>query len=64
MKPFTSIAIAIFVLVAVAHLLRLVFGWDVVIGGAVIPMWISVVGIIVAGGLAAMLWRESLPGKA
>ena len=63
MKPFTTIAIVIFSLVAVLHVLRLIFGWEAVINGLVMPMWVSVVGIIVAGGLAVMVWREAKPGK-
>jgi len=63
MKPFTTIAIVIFSLVAVLHMLRLIFGWQAVIDGLVIPMWASVVGLIIAGGLAIMLWRESRPQK-
>ena len=59
MKPFTSIAIVIFSLVAILHVLRLIFGWQAVIDGLVIPMWASVVGLIIAGGLAIMLWREA-----
>ena len=63
MKPFTTIAIVIFSIVAVLHVLRLIFGWQAVIDGLVIPMWASVVGLIIAGGLAIMLWRESRPEK-
>jgi len=63
MKPFITIAIVIFSLVAVLHVLRLIFGWQAVIDGLVIPMWASVVGLIIAGGLAIMLWRESRPQK-
>ena len=59
MKPFTTIAIAVFTLVAVVHLLRLVFGWEVVITGYVVPVWWSALGLIVAGGLALMVWREA-----
>lgn len=59
MKPFTTIAIVIFSLVAVLHVLRLIFGWEVVINGMAIPMWVSAVGFIIAGGLAVLLWRES-----
>jgi len=62
-KPFTTIAIVIFSLMAVLHVLRLIFGWEAVINGLVIPMWVSVVGTIIAGGLAVMLWRESRPEK-
>jgi hypothetical protein len=59
MKPFTTIAIAVFTLVAVVHLLRLVFGWEVVVTGYVVPVWWSALGLIVAGGLALMVWREA-----
>lgn len=63
MKPFTTVAVVVFTLVAVVHLLRIVMGWDVVVGGTVIPMWASYAGLIIAAGLAIMLWRESLQGK-
>ena len=59
MKPFTTLAIAIFTIVAVVHLLRILLGWEVLIQGTVIPMWASYLGLIIAGGLAVMLWRES-----
>ena len=59
MKPFTTIAIAVFSLVGIVHLLRLLFGWEVVIAGYALPMWASLVGAIGAGMLALMLSRES-----
>ena len=59
MKPFTKIAIAVFSLVAVLHLRRLVFGLEVVIDGVIIPFWVSVIGFIAAGVLAVLLWRET-----
>ena len=62
-KPFTTIAIVIFSLVAVLHVLRLIFGWEVLINRLVMPMWVSVVGFIVAGGLAVMVWREARTEK-
>ena len=58
MKPFTKIAIAVFSLVAILHLLRLVFGWEVIVSGIIIPLWVSVIGLIVSGGLAFLLWRR------
>jgi len=58
MKPFTTVAVIVFALVAVAHLLRLFYGWEVVVAGVVIPMWVSWLGLVVAGGLAVMIWRE------
>src|SRR5207245_3647777 len=56
-KPFTTFAIVVFSLVAVLHVLRLIFGWEVVINGLVMPMWVSVVGFLVAGGVAVMVRR-------
>jgi hypothetical protein len=59
MKPFTRLAVAIFALIALAHLYRLIRPFELVVGGATVPHWASFVGLVVAGGLAMMLWRES-----
>ena len=59
MKPFTTIAVAVFTLIAVVHLLRLFTGWEVSVNGFIVPVWFSVPGLIIAGGLAAMIWREA-----
>lgn len=58
-KPFTTIAILVFSLVAFMHLLRLLFGWEVIVSGVIVPIWISMPGFFIASGLALMLWRES-----
>lgn len=42
----------IFLAVAVVHLARLMFGIDVVLGGFYMPMWLSWLGIIIAGYLS------------
>jgi hypothetical protein len=63
MKLFTNFAIAIFILIAVMHLMRLVFGWEVTINDLVIPMWVSVMGLLLAGALAYFLWREAYKYK-
>ena len=59
MKPFTTIAVALFALIALVHLLRLFAGWEVVVTGFVIPVWWSAIGLVIAGGLALMVWREA-----
>ena len=59
MKPFTNIAVDFLALIAIAHLLRLFTGWEVVVVGFVIPVWWSAIGVFVAGGLALMVWREA-----
>lgn len=63
MKPFTIIAIVIFLLIAVVHLLRIVFKWEVVANGIPIPLWPSAIAAVISGVLAYMLWRENRPEK-
>ena len=55
MKPFSAIAVVVFVVVALAQLLRLVLGWPVVINGINIPLWASAIACLVAAGLAVMV---------
>jgi hypothetical protein len=59
MKPFTTIAVAVFSLIAVVHLLRLFFHWQVTINGMPVPIWVSIPGFIITGVLAIMLWQEA-----
>jgi hypothetical protein len=59
MKPFTTIAIIVFSLIAFMHLLRLLFVWEVTINGMIVPGWLSLLGFMISSGLALMLWRES-----
>lgn len=61
MKPFTTITIVFLSLIAIMQLTRFVQGWEVLINGVSIPVWASGLAFVVAGGLAAMLWRESRP---
>jgi hypothetical protein len=58
MKPFTTIAIGIFSLICLVHIVRLVYGLEIAVGGWVVPLWLSAPGAIVTGGLAFMLWKE------
>jgi hypothetical protein len=59
MKPFSAIAALVFLLVALAQLLRLVLGWPVFVNGINIPLWASAIACLVAAGLAIMVWREA-----
>jgi len=58
-KPFTTATILLLGLMALLHLVRLLMGWEVTLNGAVIPMWVSAIGAIVAAVLAVMIKRES-----
>ena len=46
----------IFFLVGLFHGLRLLNGWEVVIGGWTVPMWFSIVGLLVTWYLAFSSW--------
>jgi hypothetical protein len=58
-KPFTTIAIAVLALIALLQLLRFLLRWEVTLNGAVVPVWLSGIAFLVAGGLAVMVWREN-----
>jgi protein-S-isoprenylcysteine O-methyltransferase Ste14 len=51
-KTFSIAAGGIFAVVALFHLVRIYMGWPVMIGDWSVPMWLSWIGLIIAGGLA------------
>jgi hypothetical protein len=51
-KTFSIVAGVVFAVVAVLHLLRIYMNWPVVIADWSVPMWVSWVGLVIAGGLA------------
>jgi hypothetical protein len=51
-RAFVIVAGVIFALVALIHLIRICLGWPAVIGDWSVPMWVSWIALIVAGGLA------------
>jgi hypothetical protein len=59
MKPFSTIAVVIFSIISLAHLLRFFFQWEVIVNGFIMPQWVSVPAFVVLGALAFMLWREA-----
>ena len=58
MKLFTVTAAVLLSLIALVQLLRFVLGWHVMVNGVVVPVWLSGVAFVVAGGLAVGLWWE------
>jgi len=58
MRTYLVVSRVLFGAVALLHLLRLIYGWPVQIGAEVVPMWISVIGLVVAGGLC--IWAFAL----
>jgi len=59
MKPFRTLAAVVFSVVAFMHLLRLYFHWQVTVNGIIVPLWVSIPGFIITGGLAFMILREA-----
>jgi hypothetical protein len=47
-----TVTATLFLVVALMHLLRIIFGWQAEIGGLSIPFWVSWLGVLVAGALA------------
>lgn len=58
MRPVVRIASLLLGAVSLAHLLRVLLGVPVTVADRFIPMWVSWVAFLVAGGMAVMLWRE------
>jgi len=49
MKPnlYCLVTAAVFTVVALLHLLRIIFGWSVLIAGWHVPFWLSWLAIVV-----------------
>ena len=58
-RPFTWIASAIFALMALVHVYRLLTHFQLIIGSPTIPMWVSYAGVIIPALLSWMLCREA-----
>lgn len=61
-KSFLLIAGAVFGVVAIAHLLRIVLAVPVTIGEWPVPMWVSWPAVLVAGSLSYMGLRFARAG--
>jgi len=53
------VAGVVFALVCVAQLLRLALHADVQVAGHTVPLWPSIVAVIVSGGLSCWMWTLS-----
>ena len=58
-QTFSLTTGVVFLLIALLHVLRLVFEWEGTLQGRSVPMWVSGVGILVAGYLAYEGFRLS-----
>ena len=57
-KQASLVAAIVFWLMALAQSLRVLFRVEVRAGGAVIPLWISGLAVLVLGALGIWLWLE------
>ena len=48
---YLAYLLLLFFLIFILHLARIIFGWDAVIGGVAIPMWVSWIAAAVAAFL-------------
>lgn len=52
-KTYFLVCATVFIVVAAAHLTRLIFRWEIVISGWTVPQWISVPGLNIPDILSA-----------
>jgi len=57
MKNYIAISGSIFAIVAFAHLIRLIDGWEVTVNGQAVPMTISYMAFVATGLLAVWAFR-------
>ncbi|MFH1830165.1 MAG: hypothetical protein ABH871_05255 [Pseudomonadota bacterium] len=59
--PKTALIIAgfIFLIVAIAHILRLIYEFEFRIAGYDIPLWLNVIGSIVMLGLSFLMFKAA-----
>ena len=50
-NQYLTVAGTIFVIVALAHLVRAVMDWPIVIAGWIVPIWLSWLAFVIAGAL-------------
>lgn len=57
MRAYLGISGAIFGLIALLHILRVVLDWSAQIGTWTVPFWVSWIAIFVSGGLCVWAFR-------
>ena len=62
-RGLLRIAGIIFLAVAVMHLARLAFGWDLVLGEFSAPLWLSWLGVLIAAYLSYSSFHFATRGK-
>ena len=58
-KTYNTITAVLFLVIALLHLLRIIFGWPAQIGGLGIPMWASWLALVVTAALGYLGFRQN-----
>jgi hypothetical protein len=59
MKPLITIVAILLMGISAAHLVRIIFQVEILVGGFIIPIWVSIIGFIIPLLLALLLDREN-----
>ena len=62
-KSFCTLAAAIFALIALLQLIRIVMEWAITLNGIDVPTWASWIAVIVAGTLSFVGFRAASFGR-
>jgi hypothetical protein len=60
-RTYLLISGVLFCFVAILHFLRVISGWELLVGPWSVPMWVSWVGTVVPGVLS--VWAIRLAGR-
>jgi hypothetical protein len=58
-RIFCLIGAVVFLLIALGHAIRLLFGWHVTVESVVVPVWVSWIAFVAAAYLAYQGFRSS-----
>jgi hypothetical protein len=59
MKTFAVTAALVFFIITILHVLRLILGWQAMIGGWDVPLWISWLAVVLFGYLGYTAFKLS-----
>jgi hypothetical protein len=57
------VASVVFAIVGLAQLVRLLLRPEVLVAGHLLPLWPSMVAVVIAAALSVWLWKLSFPTK-
>jgi hypothetical protein len=57
-NTYMMVTATLFLVVAIIHLLRIILGWPVEVGGLSIPFWPSWLAVLAAGALSYFGFRQ------